>query len=77
MSAVVPVHKLNKYGGVYTSEIRDTRNRKLTKGRRWQDEIAVYVPTNNDIGQGSIQANPASSSHEIQHKIYKNLFKTY
>ena len=77
MSTVVPAHRLNKYGGVFTSEIRDTRNRKSTKGRRWQEEIAVYAPTNNDIGQGSIQANPAVSSHEIQREIYKNLFKTY
>ena len=77
MSLVVPSHRLNKYGGVFTTELRDDRRRKSRKKTLRGEETAAYGPTNIDIGQGSVQPNPALSSPEIQQNIYKSLFKTY
>jgi len=69
MSNVVPWHKLNKYGGVFTSEIRDNR--------RARSSIAKPDIISNDLGRPAIKQNPATSSFLRQQLIYQKIFKTY
>lgn len=76
-STVVPAHHLNKYGGVYTSELRDNRSRRRKQEGRWEDTGTIPTTTNSDIGYASFHANPAISSPEIQRNIYNTIFQTY
>ena len=73
---VVPKHRLNKYGGVYTSEIRDDRRKqqriKLKKTKK-QQKLQASVSSN--IGRSCVQPNPNKSSETNQKKIYENQTK--
>lgn len=70
---VVPKRYLNKYGGVYTSEIRDDRRKQQRAQKKKEEQILKRLSTAN-IGRSTIQPNPNKSSEMRQKALYKKLF---
>lgn len=76
MSEVVPRRYLNKYGGVFTSEIRDTRT-KTRKRQRKSVEHTTRQLESNSIGNTRPTRNPNESSQSTQNATYAKMFSTY
>ena len=72
---VVPKHRLNKYGGVYTSEIRDDRRKQQRlKLKKKKQQQKLQASASSNIGRACVQPNPNKSNEINQKKIYENLF---
>ena len=75
MSDVVPKQYLNKYGGVFTSEIRDVRTKKRKRQRKSEEHTIPLL--DNNIGNARPTKNPNISSEIKQNETYTKLFSTY
>ena len=76
MYEVVPKRYLNKYGGVFTSEIRENRTKKRKRQTKSGDQtIAKFEETN--IGTTRSMPNPNPSSQKRQQTTYASMFSTY
>ena len=76
MSEVVPKRYLNKYGGVFTSEIRDTRRQKRKRQRKSVNQTASE-PKLDNVGNARPMRNPNTSSKTKQNAAYASMFSTY
>ena len=76
MDEVVPKRYLNKYGGVFTSEIRDTRTKKRKRQRKSVEQTAQQ-PESSNIGNTRTIRNPNESSKNKQNATYAIMFSTY
>ena len=66
---VVPKHKLNKFGGVYTTEIRDEPRKPVKK--------PIKKPNKCKNKKKTCIRNPNKSSEQTQKLIYRRMFVTY
>lgn len=76
MYEVVPKRYLNKYGGVFTSEIREKRTKKRKRPTKSADQTMPKFEENN-IGTTRPVPNPNSSSQMKQQTTYASLFSSY
>ena len=76
MYEVVPKHYLNKYGGVFTSEIRDNRRRKKKRQGKSGNQTVLQLKQNK-VGNPRPMKNPNKSNKEKQSAAYASMFSTY